>query len=190
MKDGFDLRETLRNWHTGDLYVKEVPPSRGSVEIVVFLFEDPLDEEEYSWRSTWFAEHAEESTLCFFATPYRNASSAPEWRCRVMAARSCSSRRDRSPMCGRTTGWRSRARRPIAWWRERCCTRASGTSCWSRRGRRGPRWRLAGATLAERKILYIPLQRFSGQTVERLRHFHVLNGREVRTWAGRFVRTF
>ncbi len=27
--DGIDIRETLRNWHTGDLYVKVMPPSRG-----------------------------------------------------------------------------------------------------------------------------------------------------------------
>ena len=29
VRDGIDIRETLRNWHTGDLYVKVVPPSRG-----------------------------------------------------------------------------------------------------------------------------------------------------------------
>jgi hypothetical protein len=77
LKDGLDLRETLRHWHTGDLYVKEVPPSRGTVEIVVFLFEDPLDDEAYAWRSTWFAEHAEESTLCFCATPFHEKIVGP-----------------------------------------------------------------------------------------------------------------
>ena len=39
--DGIDIRETLRNWHTGDLYVKVLPPSRGSIEVVVFLFDVP-----------------------------------------------------------------------------------------------------------------------------------------------------
>ena len=29
IRDGIDIRETLRNWHTGDLYVKVVPPSPG-----------------------------------------------------------------------------------------------------------------------------------------------------------------
>ena len=28
LKDGLDMRETLRNWHTGDLYVKKMPPAR------------------------------------------------------------------------------------------------------------------------------------------------------------------
>ena len=45
LKDGLDIRETLRNWHTGDLYVKEIPPARGTIEIVVFLFESPADPE-------------------------------------------------------------------------------------------------------------------------------------------------
>src|SRR5690606_7465497 len=32
VKDGIDIRETLRNWHTGDIYVKEIPPSRGKID--------------------------------------------------------------------------------------------------------------------------------------------------------------
>ena len=68
VRDGIDIRETLRNWHTGDLYVKVVPPSRGSIEVVVFLFDVPADPEVYTNRTTWYAEHAEESTLAFYAT--------------------------------------------------------------------------------------------------------------------------
>ena len=71
--DGIDIRETLRNWHTGDLYVKVVPPSRGSIEVVVFLFDVPADPKLYTNRTTWYAEHAEESTLAFYATdPMKN----------------------------------------------------------------------------------------------------------------------
>ena len=66
--DGLDIRETLRNWHTGDLYVKVIPPSRGSIEVVVFLFDVPADPSVYTCRATWYAEHTEESTLAFFAT--------------------------------------------------------------------------------------------------------------------------
>ncbi len=73
VRDGIDIRETLRNWHTGDLYVKVVPPSRGSIEIVIFLFEVPADPERYNNRTTWYAEHHEESTLAFYATdPMKN----------------------------------------------------------------------------------------------------------------------
>ena len=51
------------------------------------------------------------------------------------------------------------------------------------------RWRLLARRMG-RKIVYLPLARFSGRTIERLRHFHVLNGREVRSWAAPFVRDF
>jgi hypothetical protein len=48
-------------------------------------------------------------------------------------------------------------------------------------------WRRMAARLG-RKIVHLPLQRFSGQLVERLRTFHVLNGREVRSYAADFIR--
>ncbi len=88
MKDGLDLRESLRRWLGGkrsagspsgsalsslprmDLYVREIPPARGNVEVVIFLFDTPADPLTYSWQATWFAEHQEESTLCFYATPF------------------------------------------------------------------------------------------------------------------------
>ena len=76
MRDGIDLRETLRHWKPQtnqgrpDIYVKDIPPSRGTVEVVVFLFEVPADPAKFSWQATWYAEHAEESTLCFYATPF------------------------------------------------------------------------------------------------------------------------
>ncbi|MGC8644014.1 MAG: hypothetical protein ACP5XB_29495, partial [Isosphaeraceae bacterium] len=68
VRDGIDIRETLRNWHTGDLYVRVLPPGRGSIEVVVFLFDLPADPRIYTHRATWFAEHTEESTLAFYAT--------------------------------------------------------------------------------------------------------------------------
>src|SRR5262249_19145202 len=71
--DGLDIRETLRHWHTGDLYVKVLPPSRGSVEVVVFLFDVPADPKKYVHRATWYAEPKEESTLGFYsADPLQN----------------------------------------------------------------------------------------------------------------------
>src|SRR5207244_3728601 len=39
-----------------------------------------------------------------------------------------------------------------------------------------------------RKFVHLPLKRFSGQLVERLRTFHVLNGKEVRSYAAEFIR--
>lgn len=188
LKDGLDIRETLRNWHTGNLYVREVPPSRGSVEVVVFLFEDPVDDARYSWCSTWYAEHEEESTLVFCATPFAEQLIGPG----VALAR----------YGGLFLLFPPRLIPDI--WSDPDLQRgtladrlvAGALLCSSERhvvlvAPRPPRaaWRLLARHL-RRKIVYIPLSRFSGQTIERLRHFHVLNGREVRSYAAQFVRDF
>ncbi len=43
VKDGLDIRETLRNWHTGDLYVRVCRRRAAGIEVVVFLFDVPAD---------------------------------------------------------------------------------------------------------------------------------------------------
>src|SRR6185503_19098826 len=71
VQDGIDIRETLRNWHTGDIYVKVFPPNRGGIDTVVMLFDSPADPRDYPYRVTWRHEHMEESTLSFYATDWR-----------------------------------------------------------------------------------------------------------------------
>ena len=186
-RDGLDIRETLRNWHTGDIYVKVIPPSRGSVEAVVFLFEIPADPQVYTNRATWYAEHAEESTLAFFATdhmanlvgpgiaqadyggalflfpprPIRDIWTDP----RLDFADTLEERL----LAGAFLHSRERhvavvsPRPPLASWRR--LARRFG-----------------------RKIVHLPLKRFGGQLIERLRRFHVLNGRTVRSYAADFIR--
>ena len=70
LKDGLDIRETLRNWHTRELYVRVYPPTHGSLDCVVMLFDSPADPRDYPWRITWHAEHHDESTLSFFASDF------------------------------------------------------------------------------------------------------------------------
>ncbi|MZH40298.1 MAG: hypothetical protein F3740_00555, partial [Nitrospinae bacterium] len=38
-----------------------------------------------------------------------------------------------------------------------------------------------------KKIIHIPLKRFSNQTIEKVRRFHVLNGKNIRSYAQRFI---
>lgn len=70
MLDGIDVRETLRNWHQGQLYVREYQRISGEVGAVVVVFdEDP--ENRYHWCTTWLGEHAQESDMAFYSTnPY------------------------------------------------------------------------------------------------------------------------
>ena len=51
----------------------------------------------------------------------------------------------------------------------------------------GVAWRKL-AQRAGRKLIHVPLKRFSQQTVQQLRMFHILNGQEVRSFAAHFIR--
>jgi hypothetical protein len=187
VRDGIDIRETLRNWHTGGLYVKVVPPSRGSLEVVVFFFEIPADPQVYVNRTTWYAEHAEESTLAFYATdPMKNLVGPGIAQAQYGGALFIFPPR---PI-------------PDVWFDKRL----DFTNTLEERllaaaflhsndrhvavvspGMPQASWRRLARKFG-RKIVHLPLKRFSGQLLERLRTFHVLNGRNVRSYAADFIR--
>ncbi len=70
--DGIDLRETIRRWHEGRLYVRETERVSGDAGAVVVIFdEDPGD--RYPWLTTWLGEHSNESDMAFYSTrPFDN----------------------------------------------------------------------------------------------------------------------
>ncbi len=65
--DGIDIRETLRNWHEGKLYVREFQKVSGQVGGVVVIFDED-QENRYPWCSTWLGEHSQESDMAFYST--------------------------------------------------------------------------------------------------------------------------
>jgi len=177
----------LRNWHTGDLYVKVVPPSRGSIEAVVFLFDVPADTEVYIHRATWQAEHAEESTLAFYATdPMKNLVGPGIAQAEYGGAMFLFPPR-RIPEV-----WMD----PRLEFAQTLEERLLGAAFLHSQDRHvavvSPKippssWRRLARRFG-RKIVHVPLKRFSGQLLERLRIFHVLNGKDVRTYAADFIR--
>jgi len=65
--DGIDIRETVRNWHNGKIYVRSLEKMAGEVGAVVVIFdEDPGG--RYEYLSTWLGEHQNESDMAFYAT--------------------------------------------------------------------------------------------------------------------------
>jgi len=70
--DGIDLRETIRNWHEGKIYVKQNGKITGDVGSVVVIFdEDPTG--RYTYMTTWLGEHQNESDMAFYSTfPFEN----------------------------------------------------------------------------------------------------------------------
>ena len=68
--DGIDIRETLRNWHEGRLYVRQFQKVSGEVGAVVVIFDEDR-ENRYPWQMTWLGEHSQESDMAFYSTdPY------------------------------------------------------------------------------------------------------------------------
>jgi hypothetical protein len=185
--DGIDIRETLRNWHTGDLYVKVLPPARGSIEAVVFLFDVPADPQLYTSRATWYAEHSEESTLAFFATdPMKNLIGPGIAQAEYGGALFLFPPRPIPDI------WTDRRLDFTDTLEERLLAAAflhSHDRHVAVVGARPPSaaWRRLARRYG-RKIVHLPLNRFGGQLVERLRKFHVLNGKPVRSYAADYIR--
>jgi len=66
--DGIDLRETIRNWHEGKIFVRNVRKMHGEVGSVVAIFDEDRDG-RYSYMTTWLGEHQNESDMAFYSTP-------------------------------------------------------------------------------------------------------------------------
>jgi hypothetical protein len=185
--DGIDIRETLRNWHTGDLYVKVLPPSRGTVEVVVFLFEVPADPQLYVNRATWYAEHAEESTLAFYATDHMKNLIGPG-----IAQAEYGGAFFLFPPRSIPDIWVDPRLDFVDTLEERLLAAAFLHSRERHVAVVSPKPPLASwrrlARRYGRKIVHLPLRRFGGQLIERLRQFHVLNGKTVRSYAADFIR--
>lgn len=66
--DGIDLRETIRRWHEGRIYVRETERLTGEAGAVVVIFDEDRDN-RYPWLTTWLGEHSNESDMAFYSTP-------------------------------------------------------------------------------------------------------------------------
>lgn len=187
MKDGLDIRETLRNWHTGELHVKVFPPARGKIDCVVMLFDSPADPREYPWRITWHAESHDESTLSLFATNFAEEMVGPG----IALARygGCMFLFPPRPI---EDIWRDSRFDFTDTLEERLI--AAGLHYSNERhialmshAPPGAGWRRL-ASRYRKKIVHVPLSRFGAATIEKLRIFHVLNGHHVRSYAEHFIR--
>jgi len=187
LQDGLDIRETLRNWHTGDLYVKVFPPQVGNLDCVLMFFDSPADPREYPWRITWMAESQDESTLALFATDFHQELVGP-----AIGLARYGGAMFLFPPRNIPEVWTDR-RLDFA---DTLEERLLAAACLHSRERHiavlseappGPGWRRVAKRWG-RKLVHVPLSRFSQETVQQLRMVHVLNGQEVRSFAAHFIR--
>jgi hypothetical protein len=187
VQDGIDIRDTLRNWHKGDIYVKVEPPVRGRLDCAVMIFESPADPRDYPYRTTWFSEFEWESTLAFYATDFRKEAVGPG-------------------ICLSTYGgamflyppqqfpdiWTDRDFDFTETLEERLLAAACTYSTSKQVALLAPLPPGAGWRKLARKygkqLVHVPMGQFSEATLQQLRMFHVLNGKQVRTYASDFIR--
>jgi len=187
MMDGLDLRETLRHWYDGSLYVKIQPPSIGNLDATIMLFEGEPDPREYSWRATWFAEHIEESTLAFFATPFHKEMLGPG-----VAVSTYGGAMFLYPPRPIDDIWTD----PRLDFTDTLEQRLVAAACMHAESRHIALLSHAAPGLAlkqiakryKRKLVHVPLAHFAESVVQQLRLFHVLNGKHVRSYAAHFIR--
>ena len=187
VKDGIDIRDTLRHWYEGDIYVKVLPPNKGSLDAAVMLFDSPADPRDYPWRTTWFAEHKDESTLAFFATDFHEQPVGPG-------------------ICLASYGGSMFLYPPLAipdiWvnpefdFATTLEERLIAATCYYSQCRHvalvsplppGRTWQQI-AKRYKKTLVHIPLGQFSDSSIQQLRMVHVLNGKEVRSYAAEFIR--
>jgi hypothetical protein len=187
IKDGIDIRETIRHWYDGDIYVKVTPPSTGAIDCCVMLFEAQPDPQAYPWRTTWFAEHADESTLAFYATDFRAQFVGPG-----IALATYGGAMFLYPPVSIPDIWSD----PRLSFAEGLEQRLVAAACMHARQRQiallSPQPPSAVlrqiARRFQRSLIHIPLSKFNDALVQQLRMVHVLNGTEVRSFASHFIR--
>ncbi|MBV8819497.1 MAG: hypothetical protein JO022_14150 [Acidobacteriaceae bacterium] len=65
--DGIDLRETIRNWYEGKIYVRQMDRVAGEVGAVIVIFDEDPDD-RYTYTTTWLGENQNESDMAFYST--------------------------------------------------------------------------------------------------------------------------
>lgn len=184
--DGLDVRETVRNWHTGKLYVQQTPQPQGRVGAVALIFEDEALDERFTWRCTLYAENNNESDISFYATPLGQEVVGP--------------RIARTQFGGLLSIYPAR-HIPDIWSFPgveelgSCAEALLAAGLLFSEDRyvayvaaRPPGSRMKELAAANgRHIVYLPLQGFSRTQLKKVRKFHILNGHDVRGYAADYI---
>lgn len=198
LEEGIDMRETIRHFHEGALYVRKAGRPAGQIGALVVIF-DPdephlkTDEaqsaefvQRYPWKVTWIGEHAQESDMAFYATPLGASVVGPGI--------------SRCEYGGFLLSYPPR-RLSSVWHDEdyKICTSKAELLLMSAIdyslqpvvlyvAATPPSSRMKGfATRFGKKISYLPLAQLSPPLMQKIRVFHVLDGHHRRESAGEYI---
>ncbi len=184
--DGLDIRETMRNWHDGQLYVQSTPQPSGQVGAVVLIFEDERAVEDGSWRSTLLAEHQNESDISFYASPLGENAVGPRI-CRTEFRGILSI----FPAQQIPDLWMFDLGKSFEWCSD---VLLAGAILFNPHkyiayvSPHPPRKFLQElASRNRRHIIFLPSRMFSRKQLKKIRSFHILDGHDVRRWARDYI---
>ncbi len=184
--DGLDIRETVRNWHSKKLFVRQTPQPQGRVGGVVVVFEDSRLDSIFSWRCTLYAENANESDISFYATPLGDKVVGPR-----ISRTEFGGILSIYPSLGIPDIWQF----PLAKQVKTCADVLLLAAIVFSPDRfiayvagRPPSSMMRGmAARAGKHIIYMPLTSLPRAQVKRIRNFHILSGRDVRRYAADYI---
>lgn len=190
IKDGIDMRETIRNYYKNEIYVKEIPKLKGNIGHIVIIFDDENDE-DYNWNIVWYSEAHDDSDLILYATEPGNILVGPGIsKCYFGGYASL------MPPQAPYDIWRDynklkKEEGIIKNYADLLLYAAIIYSVDKYLGYVAPKppsnilKEIAKNYSIE--IVYIPLANFSSETLRKLRHFHVLGNRRLRSIAKDYI---
>lgn len=191
MLDGLDIRETIREWTQGKVYVREERPLNGKVGSVVVIFDPDLPDnhgkEDFPWCVTWLGEHEQESDMAFYSTPAGEVMEGPGIsRCQYGGFMLT------YPPLRVYDIWKDPFFRMARNKPERLLMAALDYSLEKHvvyvAATPPSGWCQSMAARLGKKIIYLPIGTLSPVTLKKIRQFHVLDGHPVREYAHRYIR--
>lgn len=189
IKDGIDMRETIRNYHKNEIYVREVPKLKGDIGHMVVIFDDEHDE-DYTWQIVWYSEAHDDSDLILYATEPGLELIGPGISKSYFGGYA-----SLMPPQGPHNVWAEyeilKMNETVTKYSELLLYSAIHYSVDRYLGYIAPNppsevlKRFAHKKGVE--IIYVALNSFSSDTVNKLRHFHVLGDKRLRTIADRYI---
>jgi hypothetical protein len=190
MLEGLDIRETIRDWERGTIYVRAERQLKGKVGSVVVIFDADIakdgGKENFPWCVTWLGEHAQESDMAFYSTPAGEIMDGPGIsRCQYggfMLTYPPMRVYDiwRDPFFDFA---RNKPEKLLLAALDYCLEKhvvyvaATPPSGWCH----------SIAARLGKKIIYLPIGSFSPVTLKKIRQFHVLDGHPVRRYAHHYI---
>ncbi|HSE43429.1 MAG TPA: hypothetical protein VLH08_21900 [Acidobacteriota bacterium] len=182
--DGIDLRETIRNWHTGQIFVQECMTVKGEISSLVVIFDE--EQEKYPYTMTWLGEHHQESDMAFYATEPEERQVGPGIRKSIYGGYLMTMPPGRlfdifgDPAYMGTLNHAERLLMAgIDYSLEKFVVYAAAKPP-------RPVFQILAGRYGKR-ILYIPLSQLSPVMVQRIRSFHILSSKSVRDYASDYI---